>query len=81
MAENDVRIAVETAHAHGKRVAAHCRVADSVKRAVRNHVDSPQKAANCHRDGCTLICYLGDVWLLQRALANGIGDIRKLTGH
>lgn len=39
MAENEVRVAVETAHAHGKRVAAHCRAADSVKRAVRNHVD------------------------------------------
>lgn len=39
MAENEVRIAVETAHAHGKKVAAHCRAADSVKRAVRNRVD------------------------------------------
>lgn len=39
MADNEVRIAVETAHAHGKRVAAHCRAADSVKRAVKCHVD------------------------------------------
>lgn len=39
MAENEVAIAVKTAHAHGKRVAAHCRAAGSVKRAVRNHVD------------------------------------------
>jgi imidazolonepropionase-like amidohydrolase len=39
MADNEVRIAVETAHAHGKRVAAHCRAADSVKRAVKCGVD------------------------------------------
>ncbi len=39
MADNEVRTAVETAHAHGKRVAAHCRAADSVKRAVKCHVD------------------------------------------
>lgn len=39
MAENEVRVAVETAHAHGKRVAAHCRAADSIKRAVRSRVD------------------------------------------
>ena len=39
MADKEVRIAVETAHAHGKRVAAHCRAADSVKRAVKNRVD------------------------------------------
>ncbi|MCR9137465.1 MAG: amidohydrolase family protein [Alphaproteobacteria bacterium] len=39
MKDEEVRVAVETAHAHGKRVAAHCRAADSVKRAVRNHVD------------------------------------------
>ncbi|MXU64331.1 metal-dependent hydrolase family protein [Oceanomicrobium pacificus] len=39
MADPEVRAAVETAHAHGKRVAAHCRAADSVKRAVRNRVD------------------------------------------
>ena len=39
MGEKEVRAAVETAHAHGKRVASHCRAADSVKRAVRNKVD------------------------------------------
>ncbi len=39
MSENEVKIAVDTAHAHGKRVAAHCRAADSVKRAVRCGVD------------------------------------------
>lgn len=39
MKDEEVRIAVETAHAHGKRVAAHCRAADSVKRAVQCGVD------------------------------------------
>lgn len=39
MKDEEVRVAVETAHAHGKRVAAHCRAADSVKRAVKCRVD------------------------------------------
>lgn len=39
MADNEVAVAVKTAHAHGKRVAAHCRAADSVKRAVKCGVD------------------------------------------
>ena len=39
MAEDEVRAAVETAHAHGRRVAAHCRSAGSVLRALRQGVD------------------------------------------
>jgi len=39
MSEEEVRVAVETAHDFGKRVACHSRAAESVKRAVRNGVD------------------------------------------
>lgn len=39
MADAEVRAAVETAHAHGRRVAAHCRSAGSVKRALAHGVD------------------------------------------
>ena len=39
MADAEVAAAVETAHAHGRRVAAHCRSAGSVKRALAHGVD------------------------------------------
>ncbi len=39
MKEEEVRIAVETAHEMGKKVSAHARAAESVKRAVRCGVD------------------------------------------
>ena len=44
-------------------------------------VASPQEAARCHREGCRMICYLGDIWLLQKALGDGIADIRSQLGR
>jgi imidazolonepropionase-like amidohydrolase len=39
MREDELAIAAQTAHAHGKRVAAHVRSAQSIKMALRNDVD------------------------------------------
>ena len=39
MREDELTIAAQTAHAHGKRVAAHVRSAQSIKMALRNDVD------------------------------------------
>lgn len=39
MIDEEVAIAVRTAHAHGKRVAAHVRAAESIKMALRHGVD------------------------------------------
>lgn len=39
MSEIEVQVAVETAHAFGKKIACHARAAESVKRAVRQGVD------------------------------------------
>jgi len=39
MREDELAIAVETAHAHGRRVAAHVRSAQSIKMALRHGVD------------------------------------------
>jgi imidazolonepropionase-like amidohydrolase len=39
MREDELAIAVETAHRHGKRVAAHVRAADSIKLALKHGVD------------------------------------------
>ncbi|WP_124322964.1 metal-dependent hydrolase family protein [Pseudomonas chlororaphis] len=39
MTDEEVAVAVRTAHAHGKRVAAHVRAAESVKMALRHGVD------------------------------------------
>lgn len=41
---------------------------------------SPAEAAALNRDGCDFICYLGDVWLLQRALSEGFAAIRSDLG-
>lgn len=40
-------------------------------------VGSPQEAKFCIREGSRLICYSGDIWLLQKALREGICEIRK----
>lgn len=49
--------------------------------AVGQLVGSPEEAADCHRKGCRLICYLGDIWLLQKALGEGIAAIRSELGQ
>lgn len=63
MADPEVRAAVETAHAHGKRVAAHCRAADSVKRAVRNRVDMIYHCDHCDTEALDLLEEARD-WVL-----------------
>ncbi|AEI95711.1 HpcH/HpaI aldolase family protein [Roseobacter litoralis] len=44
-------------------------------------VGSAEEAARCHREGCRLMCYLGDIWLLQKALGEGIATIRSQLGN
>lgn len=39
MNEEEIRVAAETAHAHGKRIAAHVRAAASIKLALKHNVD------------------------------------------
>jgi imidazolonepropionase-like amidohydrolase len=39
MNEDEIRVAAETAHAHGKRIAAHVRAAASIKLALKHKVD------------------------------------------
>ncbi len=39
-------------------------------------VGSGEEGAQLYRDGCDFICYLGDVWLLHRALADGFDSVR-----
>ncbi|MDW4499911.1 amidohydrolase family protein [Sulfitobacter sp. D35] len=63
MADPEVRAAVETAHAHGKRVAAHCRAADSVKRAVRNRVDMIYHCDHCDSEALDMLEEARD-WVL-----------------
>ena len=63
MADAEVRAAVETAHAHGKRVAAHCRAADSVKRAVANRVDMIYHCDHCDTEALDMLEAARD-WVL-----------------
>lgn len=43
-------------------------------------VGSAAEAKICIDEGCRLICYSGDIWLLQKALREGICEIRKQSG-
>lgn len=63
MADPEVKAAVETAHAHGKRVAAHCRAADSVKRAVLNRVDMIYHCDHCDTEALDMLEEARD-WVL-----------------
>lgn len=40
-------------------------------------VSSPEEAARLHAEGCDWLCYLGDAWLLQKALREGAAEIRE----
>ena len=46
-------------------------------KSVGRLVASANEGVELFRDGCDFICYLGDVWLLQRALSSGIHAIRS----
>ncbi len=41
---------------------------------------SAEEAARLHSEGCDFICYLGDIWLLGRALSEGFAGIRSEIG-
>lgn len=80
MAENEVRAAVETAHAHGKRVAAHCRAADSVKRAVRNRVDMIYHCDHADEEALDMLEAARDWVLTGPAIGVIIKSIESLEG-
>lgn len=44
-------------------------------------VGSPAEAKMCIEEGCRLICYSGDIWLLKKALRDGIRQIRGQTAN
>lgn len=48
--------------------------------AVGQLVDNPEAAVERHRQGSDLICYSGDIWLLRKALGEGIAQIRAELG-
>ncbi len=49
-------------------------------KSVGRLVGSPEEGAALFRQGFDFICYLGDVWLLQRALREGFAAIRSELG-
>lgn len=60
---------------------------DRITRAARDAgvpvgrlVGSVEEAAAVHEQGCEMIAYLGDIWLLQKALGDGLAAIRSATG-
>ena len=60
------------------------RAVDAVVAAAAKHdksigrlVGSPEEGARLFRQGFDFICYLGDAWLLQRALSEGFSAIRS----
>ena len=40
-------------------------------------VASSEEGAKLHREGCDLICYSGDIWLLGQGLASGFASVRS----
>ena len=59
----------------------------TVMAAARRHsksvgrlIGSPEEAARVYGDGVDFICYLGDIWLLQKALRDGFDGIRGAIG-
>ena len=43
-------------------------------------VAGAEEGARVHAEGCDWLCYLGDAWLLQKALSEGAADIRARIG-
>lgn len=59
----------------------------TVMAAARRHsksvgrlIGSPEEAARVYGEGVDFICYLGDTWLLQKALRDGFDGIRGAIG-
>ncbi len=57
-------------------VAAVMAAARKHKVSVGRLVGSGEEGARLYRDGCDFICYLGDVWLLPKALGEGFAAVR-----
>jgi 2-dehydro-3-deoxyglucarate aldolase/4-hydroxy-2-oxoheptanedioate aldolase len=57
-----------------------CAAARRYGKALGKLVASMAEAEQAVADGFTLICYGGDVWLLQAAIAEGVRGIRALDG-
>lgn len=51
------------------------------KKSLGRLVGSPEEGEALFHQGFDLICYLGDVWLLQRALSDGLASIRSAVGE
>lgn len=49
-------------------------------KSVGRLVPNVDEAARCIAEGCDMICYSGDMWLYQQAVANGLAAIRKAAG-
>jgi len=43
-------------------------------------VSSAEEAVRVIGEGCDLVCYLGDAWLLRKALGEGLTEIRRRLG-
>ena len=63
------------------------RAVDRTVEAARRHgkalgrlSGSPEECAALYREGFDFICYGGDVWLLQAAIAAGVSQIRSAVG-
>ena len=50
-------------------------------KSVGRLVGSAEEADALFRQGCDFICYLGDVWLFQRALSEAFASVRSLIGE
>ncbi len=57
-----------------------CAAAKRHGKALGRLVGSLAEAEEAVRDGFTLICYGGDVWLLQAAVAEGVRAVRAMEG-
>ncbi|MCP4384972.1 MAG: hpch/hpai aldolase [Hyphomicrobiales bacterium] len=62
-------------------VAAVMAAAQRNAKSVGRLIGSPEEAARVHGEGVDFICYLGDVWLLQKALSEGFAGILDRIGE
>lgn len=50
------------------------------EKSVGRLVGSVEEAGRLFRQGCDFICYLGDIWLMQRAFSEGFAGVRAEIG-
>lgn len=51
--------------------------AKSAGKPMGRMVSSPEEGKRLHQEGCSFICYSGDVWLFRQALLDGLTATRK----